>query len=42
MFYERLHPNPSCNGIIGRLIFVENCRLNYSFPLSTFLCNVKC
>ena len=42
MFYERLHPNPSCNGIIGRLFFVENCTLDNFFPISTFLCNANC
>ena len=42
MFYERLHPNPEYNGIIGRLLFVENYTLLNHFPLSTFLQNVKC
>ena len=37
MFYERLHPNPDYNGIIGRLLFVENYILLNHFPLSTFL-----
>ena len=37
MFYERLHPNPEYNGIIGRMVFVENYKLDHSFPLSTFL-----
>ena len=42
MFYERLHPNPEYNGIIGRSVFVENYVLLDHFPLSTFLQNVKC
>ena len=42
MFYLRLHPNPDYNGIIGRLLFVENYTLLNHFPLSTFLYNVKC
>ena len=42
MFYERLHPNPEYNGIIGRLLFVENSHYDEHYPLSTFLYNVKC
>ena len=42
MFYKKLHPNLEYNGIIGRMVFVENYTLLNHFPLSTFLQNVKC
>ena len=42
MLYERLHPNPEYNGIIGRFIFLEKISLHNHFPISIFLNDVKC
>ena len=42
MFYERLHPSYSLNGVVGRTMFVENIFSSNPFPLSPFLCNIRC
>ena len=42
MIYDRLNLYSEYNGIIGRLLFVENSRYKYHFPISTFLKDVKC
>ena len=42
MFYERLHPNPNYNGVLGRMVFLENRRHDEHFPVSIFIKEVKC
>ena len=42
MFYDRLNLYSDCNGIIGRLIFVENGKYPKHFPISIFLKNSYC
>ena len=42
MFYDRLNLYSEYNGIIGRLIFVENGKYPIHFPISTFLKNSYC
>ena len=42
LIYNRLNLYPEYNGIIGRLIFLENRRYKYHFPISTFLKDTYC
>ena len=42
MFYERLHPNSNYNGVLGRIVFLENGRCYRHFPVSVFIKDVKC
>ena len=42
MFYERLHPNPNYNGVLGRMIFLENGHHDEHFPVSIFIKEIKC
>ena len=42
MLYERLHPNPEYNGVLGRIIFLENNSHHMHFPISIFIKDVKC
>ena len=42
MLYERLHPNPDFNGVLGRAIFLENKRHRMHFPISIFIKDVRC
>ena len=42
MLYERLHPNPNYNGVLGRMVFLENGHHDEHFPVSIFIKNVKC
>ena len=42
MLYERLHPNPDFNGVLGRTIFLENKHHPLHFPISIFIKDVKC
>ena len=42
MLYERLHPNSNYNGVLGRIVFLENGHCYRHFPVSIFIKNVKC
>ena len=42
MLYERLHPNSNYNGVLGRIVFLENGRCYRHFPVSVFIKDVKC
>ena len=42
MIYDRLNLYSEYNGIIGRLVFLENSRYKYHFPISIFLKDTYC
>ena len=42
MLYERLHPNPDYDGVLGRMVFLENIHHDEHFPISIFLKECRC